>query len=1337
MSRAYTTPIQYGPNGCQVNIDGSQTCRETQTLEIIKEFNRVYESKLQELGSIGGGDNLLAKLHLQQDWIRDLTQQNEMLVKAVEELEKDAAERVSMLEERLQNGAQVMRKCKDNCSVYLNETFQKMDYLYNDVHNLVEFVKRVRDNKQWSIEGLDFYTINASCLLKPCSGCCDCLSFIQNIPVQDNQPSQQKQEIVTQEAKALDNLYPCGIPKFVEVANRHDEILSLRRDLQKVEAECRNADEVIKCKDNKIKELVWQINCLKQKIIKLEDKKAVQETLKPVPPKPVSPKLRKRPSNRNKQSNNYSSICACDKPIVIKQNEVEVSRENYPKQDCSKLCSRDDTISLLLHTELDHVANAEVDSSPKKEIVSSWLPTNKPSHLQYLCLYEGDVRENDRNALKGDVARNNFLFTSENCFYSSNTHRIAAGKSNLVSFRIADIETDSTDLRKKFKELETENTTLKDTIFQANRELEKFYEQANDYLKDRDEYKRKFKESTDALETIQNQFKSEKQALERKVVAQEDTIKKMNSEQVGFLIKEELINTRRQSDSLTQAQNETIQALQEAMREKDKTSELVRVIPLTSEESWTSTSESTSRAKGFPIPKSSGYNDDAVSMSAELAVCAKDTCSSTCDGLKALEKVQKERDLERKIHRQEVENLKKTIEELEKGGVSMDAIIPLQEVNELSKLEISQQRITISNLQEALKVCKNQLDDLQQRSSSDIKKLNAFIDRLQDANLELEVKIFEYIQDVALLETRLLKYQFSIRMPKEQNQLVKRDLTSENNQLRNKVDELECECEAMRRIVNEAKDLHKSFIMMQTSKDDFQLEARHAQKELMREAQLQSINNARIKELQQRLGEKTCEISQCGELLRNLQNKLCWTVCQNNQLKNEITTLITHINNYEENYIDNDKRTDLCQKEIEVCKDNLTDLKDKLLVMKGLLQQKIDEYSQLETEFCIQNNSLACMKEQISLSEKQYQEEVEDLRCLVEQLQAKLAATEATCRCLREDYQRSQATIEEYNQIESELRKQFTNKLNEAQNEITGLNNYVAQLKEECCCIKRELKVKEQQIGAAKAKIVHFKASENTELIAAQEEIDRLRTELSQVFQQHEVLKNKNEALCMQLCEVKQSAIGFQHQTNLNEQQFHQCLCELEFLRHAKKQLEAKNDELRCAYHSLCIKYKQLIASVPILNNEIIEYKSKNDDLLSESRNLINNVRAWLENQALINRQVAQKFNDDHLIISKLSKKLVSLENQSAYSSRLHAGSNVDTFEESLPSDLSLHTEETTQSFTVNDNSDDCSLDNCDFNEPFTKTWLKKVEGMTKDLQKSSEYWQSKMSDDYLVTKDQ
>lgn len=62
---------------------------------------------------------LQAKLSLQHDWIRDLNEQNEMLVRAVEELEQEATERVIALEEKLRQSSKCACEVKTTILKYL------------------------------------------------------------------------------------------------------------------------------------------------------------------------------------------------------------------------------------------------------------------------------------------------------------------------------------------------------------------------------------------------------------------------------------------------------------------------------------------------------------------------------------------------------------------------------------------------------------------------------------------------------------------------------------------------------------------------------------------------------------------------------------------------------------------------------------------------------------------------------------------------------------------------------------------------------------------------------------------------------------------------------------------------------------------------------------------------------------------------------------------------------------------------------------------------------------------------------------------------------------------
>lgn len=50
----------------------------------------------------------------------------------------------------------------------VTDALQKTAYLRSDVKNLLEFVRRVREESSWDTEGLQFYEVNCYDLL----GCC-------------------------------------------------------------------------------------------------------------------------------------------------------------------------------------------------------------------------------------------------------------------------------------------------------------------------------------------------------------------------------------------------------------------------------------------------------------------------------------------------------------------------------------------------------------------------------------------------------------------------------------------------------------------------------------------------------------------------------------------------------------------------------------------------------------------------------------------------------------------------------------------------------------------------------------------------------------------------------------------------------------------------------------------------------------------------------------------------------------------------------------------------------------------------------------------------------------
>ncbi|XP_044751404.1 uncharacterized protein LOC123311463 isoform X2 [Coccinella septempunctata] len=92
----------YAPGGCPIHV-GKQKCGETQGLDIIMDFHKLYQEKMNEIDVSAGGDSLQEKVDLQEQWINDLTEQNKLLAKVIEELESETIGRVQQLEDKLNN----------------------------------------------------------------------------------------------------------------------------------------------------------------------------------------------------------------------------------------------------------------------------------------------------------------------------------------------------------------------------------------------------------------------------------------------------------------------------------------------------------------------------------------------------------------------------------------------------------------------------------------------------------------------------------------------------------------------------------------------------------------------------------------------------------------------------------------------------------------------------------------------------------------------------------------------------------------------------------------------------------------------------------------------------------------------------------------------------------------------------------------------------------------------------------------------------------------------------------------------------------------------------------
>lgn len=158
--------------------DVGESCGETEGLRILDEFRKLYESRIEKIDreSIGDSDRVSMKLQVMSDWIKDLGEQNAMLVHTVEDLEQAACSRVNLLEEKLKQSSQMVvdnLTRSDHSEKALNtlsnrvsqlekdEEYlqQKIEYLQSDIRGLLEVIRRARRQNIWSLEGIKFFEI--------------------------------------------------------------------------------------------------------------------------------------------------------------------------------------------------------------------------------------------------------------------------------------------------------------------------------------------------------------------------------------------------------------------------------------------------------------------------------------------------------------------------------------------------------------------------------------------------------------------------------------------------------------------------------------------------------------------------------------------------------------------------------------------------------------------------------------------------------------------------------------------------------------------------------------------------------------------------------------------------------------------------------------------------------------------------------------------------------------------------------------------------------------------------------------------------------------------------
>ncbi|XP_074030064.1 uncharacterized protein isoform X9 [Leptinotarsa decemlineata] len=961
MNRTQGRP--FGPDGCQVPV-GKGICGETRTLDIINEFKRLYEEKIKEIDNAGGGDCMQEKIKLQQDWIGDLTEQNEMLVRAVEELEHEATERVNMLEDKLQQSAQciceVMNRYReyDVTSAILKEPQQKIFNLENDLKNLMEFIRRIREDNEWSVGGLKFYEISYQDLFGK-NGEADFFVTKNNISrsligdiikeekkvkdreckIQELQMKIDDIEILTRELQSKkeecdtlqQNMVDMRQALTEEVASKHDTILKLKRDCQELEDRCIQADKQIAFKDDIIRELRKEIKQLKhQKCFCLGSQK---ETL-------------------------GSKLVNLEKEKHIL--EVNVKEEKIQIMDLEKQFKEfiKDRSQLKEKCKIFERKCKCIQEENEKLLVDNKNFRNETENLKEKVLkYTTDKRllEIEMTKLKEDI--NNFINAEDNCI-------------------------------KKVESLSKENKKLMNELCQMN------------------------EENRNLLSTVDDQ----KKRICLMITVTQDEIGNLTrtiDELQGTLQKTKQLQEDEENKNV-QKINTLKNMIEEFENKLKEAQEKTKVCKICRGRSRVGFADNTEVQTDLIDPEQleQDIQLDLLEHRDNIIKSQNDTLNMMQQELQSLKETELDLRREKEEFCQNIECLKSKIYELE--HVEADSNGDIKDNMNINKLmELVQNRDEIiRNQNETMVLMQQELESLKEGETSmksEREKYNQNIQHLKNRINELEVTLqnSDGRADNLQMAEENRTFRSSFNKVKKQKKCYeeviiyfKHEMGLMSEQLQNLQELLTLSNNSAH---EESSKLMQAFMNVQSLNQQLSTQLNAAEQTVLLENQMNQLHEAKISELERLVSEKEIDLGRHDQAIANIRHTLQCSLKQNEDLHATIVSLnetIMKLQNAIRNYeIDNGKSREIA----ENCQAQINSCKEKLIGLKEALEKKTAELCKLEMAYNNQNRTLKSAQMELNEMKEKEKNKQCHLKCIIEDMKDKLAKSEEKYRHAREE----------------------------------------------------------------------------------------------------------------------------------------------------------------------------------------------------------------------------------------------------------------------------------------------------------------------------------------------
>nr|XP_012138997.1 PREDICTED: putative leucine-rich repeat-containing protein DDB_G0290503 isoform X2 [Megachile rotundata] len=216
-------------NCTATNETTGELCGETESLKIIDELQRLYETRIKnvdhELKS--EFDQACMKLEISKEWIRNLREENIMLVQVVEDLEQIACSKVKLLEQKLRQSSIIVsdnmsksNRTKEKINTLSNRISdlekdeeymrQKIEFLQSDIRGLLELIRRAVQENKWNLDGIKFLEIQPSDIPAPMNCTCDQgeMSYrkMQSLKVQIEQLQEKEKNMIAYQKELEDKL---------------------------------------------------------------------------------------------------------------------------------------------------------------------------------------------------------------------------------------------------------------------------------------------------------------------------------------------------------------------------------------------------------------------------------------------------------------------------------------------------------------------------------------------------------------------------------------------------------------------------------------------------------------------------------------------------------------------------------------------------------------------------------------------------------------------------------------------------------------------------------------------------------------------------------------------------------------------------------------------------------------------------------------------------------------------------------------------------------------------------------------------------------------------------